>query len=248
MYYTCKKELKKNKEVRWTLVFMHQPLWLMEEGILIRDKGKKILRKTDTGWPKVEKALKGRKHTVFAGHVHHYGKYLRHGTSFYTLGTTGGGSKLRGEAFGEFDHATWVTMTDAGPIMANLAIDGIMKDDVTTENHQKFWRSLEFEEYFKKGTDLNGKEISLVLSNPFDFEIDGRLAWVSPNSSSWEIKPDAVNLSLSPGSEKKWVFQIDRLEDAKKGGLRQLPKLEVRFKDEAKVLDLEMLMSIPLEK
>ena len=33
-------ELKKNKEVRWTLVFMHQPLWLMEEGILIRDKGK----------------------------------------------------------------------------------------------------------------------------------------------------------------------------------------------------------------
>ena len=56
-------ELKKNKEVRWTLVFMHQPLWLMEEGILIRDKGKKILRKTETGWPKVEKALKGRKHT-----------------------------------------------------------------------------------------------------------------------------------------------------------------------------------------
>ena len=34
-------ELKKNKEVRWTLVFMHQPLWLMEEGILIRDRGKK---------------------------------------------------------------------------------------------------------------------------------------------------------------------------------------------------------------
>ena len=241
-------ELKKNKEVRWTLVFMHQPLWLMEEGILIRDKGKKILRKTESGWPKVEKALKGRKHTVFAGHVHHYGKYLRNGTSFYTLGTTGGGSKLRGEAFGEFDHATWVTMTEAGPIMANLAIDGIMEDDITTENHQKFWRSLEFEEYFKKGTDLNGKEISLILSNPFDFEIDGRLAWVRPNSSSWEIKPVAVNLSLSPGSKKKWVFEIDLLEDAKRGGMRQLPKLEVRFKDEAKVLDLEMLMSIPLEK
>ena len=85
-------------------------------------------------------------------------------------------------------------------------------------------------------------------SNPFNFEIDGRLAWVSPNSSSWEVKPEAVNLSLSPGSQKKWVFQIDRLKDAKKGGLRQLPKLEVRFKDEAKELDLEMLMSIPLEK
>ena len=83
-------ELKVNDKVRWTLVFMHQPLWLMEEGILIRDKGKKILRKTETGWPKIAKALKGRRHTVFAGHVHHYGKYERNGTSFYTLGTTGG--------------------------------------------------------------------------------------------------------------------------------------------------------------
>ncbi len=29
-------ELKKHNEVRWTMVFLHQPLWLMEEGILIR--------------------------------------------------------------------------------------------------------------------------------------------------------------------------------------------------------------------
>ena len=89
-------ELKKTAEVRWTLVFMHQPLWLMEEGILIHKEGKKELRKTQTGWPKIAEELKGRKHTVFAGHVHHYGKYPRNGTSFYTLGTTGGGSKLRG--------------------------------------------------------------------------------------------------------------------------------------------------------
>ena len=64
-------ELRKNLNVRWTFVFMHQPLWLMEEGILIRDKGKKILRKTETGWPKVAEALQGRQHTVLAGHVHH---------------------------------------------------------------------------------------------------------------------------------------------------------------------------------
>ena len=49
----------------------------MEEGILIRREGKKTLRKSDTGWPKVEKALGDRKYTVFAGHIHHYAKYIR---------------------------------------------------------------------------------------------------------------------------------------------------------------------------
>ncbi len=240
-------ELKKNDQVRWTLVFMHQPLWLMEEGILIRDKGKKILRKTETGWPKIAKALKGRRHTVFAGHVHHYGKYERNGTSFYTLGTTGGGSKLRGEAFGEFDHATWVTMTDKGPRMANLSIDGIMKDDVTTESHQIFWRSLVFEEYFKRETRLNGKSLTLILANPFDFHLSGRLTWVSPKSTNLEISPKVRNISLEPDAKEEIIFNI-LSHSEKKNHSRLMPKLEVRFKTESDALDLSMLLDIPLEK
>ena len=240
-------ELKKNDKVRWTLVFMHQPLWLMEEGILIRDKGKKILRKTETGWPRIAKALKGRRHTVFAGHVHHYGKYKRNGTSFYTLGTTGGGSKLRGEAFGEFDHATWVTMTDKGPRMANLSIDGIMKDDVTTESHQIFWRSLVFEEYFKRETRLNGKSLTLILANPFDFNIKGRLTWVSPKSTNLEIYPQVMNISLEPDAKEEIVFNI-LSHSEKKNHSRLMPKLEVRFKTESDALDLSMLLDIPFEK
>ena len=240
-------ELKVNDKVRWTLVFMHQPLWLMEEGILIRDKGKKILRKTETGWPKIAKALKGRRHTVFAGHVHHYGKYERNGTSFYTLGTTGGGSKLRGEAFGEFDHATWVTMTDKGPRMANLSIDGIMKDDVTTESHQIFWRSLVFEEYFKRETSLHGKSLTLILVNPFDFQINGRLTWVSPKSTNLEISPAVRNILLDPGAKEEIIFNF-LSHNEKKNNSRSMPKLEVRFKAENDALDLSMLLDIPLEK
>ncbi|MDA7757980.1 hypothetical protein N8920_08765, partial [Opitutales bacterium] len=240
-------ELKKNDKVRWTFVFMHQPLWLMEEGILIRDKGKKILRKTETGWPKIAKALKGRGHTVFAGHVHHYGKYQRNGTSFYTLGTTGGGSKLRGEAFGEFDHATWVTMTDKGPRMANLSIDGIMKDDVTTESHQIFWRSLVFEEYFKRETRLDGKSLTLILANPFDFQINGSLTWVSPKSTNLEMSPTVRNISLDPGAKEEIIFNL-LSHNEKKNNSRLMPKLEVRFKAENHALDLSMFLDIPLEK
>lgn len=241
-------ELRKNLDVRWTFVFMHQPLWLMEEGILIRDKGKKILRKTETGWPKVAEALQGRQHTVLAGHVHHYGKYLRNETSFYTLGTTGGGSKLRGVAFGEFDHATWVTMTKQGPRIANLSINGIMLDDVTTESHQKLWRSLEFEEYFDQATDLDGKSVSLILENPFAFDFEGRLSWIYPKNSSWVIKPDGVNISLGSGDKRKLTFRIHQLNQIKQNRTKLLPRLEVKLKSDGNPLELEMFMNIPVER
>ena len=47
---------------------------------------------------------------------------------YYSLATTGGGSKLRGTAYGEFDHFAWVTMKKSGPIVANLLLDGILDD------------------------------------------------------------------------------------------------------------------------
>jgi hypothetical protein len=40
---------------------------------------------------------------------------------------------LRGPLFGQFDHVVWVTMTDAGPRIANLLLEGIWDEDVRTE-------------------------------------------------------------------------------------------------------------------
>ena len=48
------------------------------------------------------------------------------------LATTGGSSQLRGPRYGEFDHVTMVTVTNDGPVMANLRLDGILPHDVTT--------------------------------------------------------------------------------------------------------------------
>jgi hypothetical protein len=108
--------------VRWTLVFLHTPLWEeWEEGT-----------PGDRRWQPVEAALQGRNHTVFAGHNHTYLKRGRHGARYYTLATTGGGSDLRGTAYGEVDQVAWVTMTDTGPVVANLLLDGIQSDDIRT--------------------------------------------------------------------------------------------------------------------
>jgi hypothetical protein len=113
----CKQVLEANKEVRWTIVVLHHPLW--SGGGL-----------ETSGWLEMEKALSGRPYTVFAGHIHKYEKFVRNGQRYYQLATTGGASKVRGLRYGEVDHITWVTMKKDGPLMANLLLDGILPEDM----------------------------------------------------------------------------------------------------------------------
>ncbi len=112
-----RKALDENKGVRWTLVFTHKPLWTAPD-----------LEKN--GWAGVERLLAGRDFTVFCGHVHRYQKFVRNGMNYYQLATTGGGSRLRGVAYGEFDHFAWVTMKKAGPLIANVLLDGVLPEDL----------------------------------------------------------------------------------------------------------------------
>lgn len=109
--------LKDNASVRWTIVALHQPLWAQNN------------LKTN-GWLEVEEALKGRNYTVFAGHIHRYQKFVRNGMNYYQLATTGGGSRVRGPRYGEFDHFAWVTMNKDGPVIANLLLDGIYGENL----------------------------------------------------------------------------------------------------------------------
>ena len=113
-----KRALEENAGVRWTVVIVHRPLW-STPGV------------EQTGWPAFEKLLAGRSYTVFAGHVHSYMKYVRNGMNYYQLATTGGASRMRGVNYGEFDEIAWVTMKDTGPILANVLLDGIFREDMS---------------------------------------------------------------------------------------------------------------------
>ncbi len=66
-----------------------------------------------------------RPRTVFAGHHHVYRTYDVGGRTYYGMATTGGASPLTGPAEGRFDHVTWVTMSTDGPVVANIALDGL---------------------------------------------------------------------------------------------------------------------------
>jgi 5-hydroxyisourate hydrolase-like protein (transthyretin family) len=98
-------------------VFVHKPLWT-------------ALDQEKNGWAEMEKNLAGRKYTVFCGHVHRYQKFVRNGMNYYQLATTGGGSRMRGVPYGEFDQVAWITMKSDGPKIANILLDGVYPEDM----------------------------------------------------------------------------------------------------------------------
>lgn len=119
-----KQTLENNKDVRWTFVFMHKPVWSITKFKLPEHTPATL------GWDDIEASLQGRKYTVFAGHNHVYFKTTRHGMDYIALATTGGASTLTGVQDGKFDHFAWVTMNGEEPIIANILLDGIEDKNV----------------------------------------------------------------------------------------------------------------------
>ena len=119
-----RKALKENKNVRWTFVFMHRPMWTSAD--------------ITNGFKDIEEMLQDQSYTVFAGHTHTYKYEQRLGRDYFVLATAGGVNKLRGTSIGEMDHIAWVTMRDNKPIIANILLDGIGDAEICEEAIKKF--------------------------------------------------------------------------------------------------------------
>jgi hypothetical protein len=124
----AKQTLAKHSAVRWTCLFFHQPLWLEDANRIKKAKAGNNTAQL-TGFDQIETLLKGRDYTVFAGHHHQYGKWIKNGNTYLRLATTGGASALTGLKTGRFDHVMWITMTDKGPVVCNLLLEGILDED-----------------------------------------------------------------------------------------------------------------------
>jgi hypothetical protein len=184
--------LAENPQVRWTLAFLHRPLWDYQ---------------VDTGWASIEELLKGRPHTVFAGHYHTYLKHARNNTSYFVLATTGGGSNLRGPVYGEFDHVVWVTMTGQGPRVANLMLEGIWDENIRTERlaalvDPLIWGGvIAASPIFAEGPSFAAGRTQVRLKNDADLplQLKGRFAGhpqlaVHPDSLAAVVAPNSVQL------------------------------------------------------
>ena len=101
--------LAENTDVRWTIVLMHKPAW----------------KQDDPGFTAIEGMIADRPYTVIAGHEHSYAHTTRNGRDYYVLGTTGGVWISRGP--GAMDHVMWGTMTEKGPELVPVRLDGILE-------------------------------------------------------------------------------------------------------------------------
>lgn len=193
-----KRTLAENTDVRWTLVFMHQPLWNQHDPRL---------------WPAVEQLLRDRPHHVFAGHVHHYVKYTRNNGRYYTLGTTGGNSRLRGPRLGEFDHVSWVTMTDGGPIIANLALEGIHPDSVATAADMAFInkiydsKPIRFEPFLFQERKFHVGRVNMKFFNPTDLPM--RIEVVPGFSFDYTSKLPTDTVEVAPNSVESYRWMLE---------------------------------------
>ncbi len=102
--------LKKNKEVKWVMVFVHHPLWKYEKG---------------EQWKEFEAMLKNYNYTVFAGHEHKYQKSVIDGHEYYITSTCGGVTIKDKDTDRSYDHILWVTMTDKGPKVCSIKLNGM---------------------------------------------------------------------------------------------------------------------------
>jgi hypothetical protein len=183
--------LQKNGGVRWTFIFMHHPIWKYN---------------TDGRFEKIEKALKNRKYTVIAGHEHHYHQAERNGSNYYILSTTGAGSALRGNYFGEFDHISWVTVTDNGPVIANLRLDGILPHDISNDKTDLLAKPLLENSNFNhlilcnKGDKFTNGTLYLSFKNPADTDLEIKLNFFHNHQLQIE-KPELV-IHLAAGENQ----------------------------------------------
>ena len=204
-----KADLKKSATARWTLVFLHKPLWFISE------RYRSFGMRDSTNWPAVEKLLHGRRHTVFAGHTHHYAQFHRNGATYYQLATTGGGSQLRGIPYGEFDHIMWLTMEKEGPYVANLLLDGIVPGDRVTEETLARFRTFLAKAKLEvapillgQGEGLSEGQIDIRLINEFDapVRVSGRIEGLPLRGLT--VDPVSLDLEAAPQASESLSVKV----------------------------------------
>ncbi|MEL6653082.1 MAG: metallophosphoesterase, partial [Bacteroidota bacterium] len=232
-----RKVLEENPDVRWTMVFMHQPLWDQE---------------AENGvWEDIEALLAPRKHSVFVGHRHRYVKYERNNGKYFILATTGGGSALRGPRFGEFDHVVWVTMTDEGPILANLMLDGIWDEDVNTESYYQFAQplmspqNLILDPIFSEEEVFRFAERQIKVQNPSDVPMLAELSFHS-SKNLWAAQATWVD-TIPPNSTELITLPIRSAEEGT--NLKEVAPLQIKatytyLPDQQPQLSVEELVNL----
>jgi len=99
--------LENHADVRWTFLFLHEPAW----------------ENASESFKAIQQLLADRDHTFIAGHLHYYDYDEIDGHEHITMGPAG--ASFHHDGPGNVDHIMWVTMTEDGPEIGNIALKGL---------------------------------------------------------------------------------------------------------------------------
>ncbi len=185
--------LNKHLDVKWTFVFLHKPLWDLK----------------NKGWMEFEEMMAGRKHTVFGGHKHKYKKLEKNNSSYILLSTSGGSNGMRGISYGEFDHVTQVVLQEDGPVIANLMINGIFDENISTGKMGNLMdlRPFKVDPVFVNTKIFTGSKTAVIrLQNDGDavLEVTGE---VQPHKNI-KVKNSKITEKVPANSEKIILLEM----------------------------------------
>lgn len=174
-YEWALKSLEEHKDARWTFLFVHMPIdW------------------TSDKWLAFERKINHLDYTLFCGDWHNHVKAVRHGKNYYMLGTCGGcfdkGVVRDDLRYGIMDSVTWVTVTDKGPVIANLQLSGIHGDEIQRCSTTKGWIETPLD-YPDHKTINDGQDAEGTGDGSYDWHF--RHAMILRNDAL-VIKPDVV--------------------------------------------------------
>ena len=215
-----RKVIKDHPDVRWTFIFMHRPVWQGEDG-------------QEEGYEKIEEVFKGSHFTLFSGHQHRYAKIVKNGYDHYVLATTGGGSRLRGVKYGEYDHIMWVTLIDdEAPKIINIKLDGLIKDDVVNNNTFPITNTLSrgnwlvIPKYVVQKKRADTIRPVIIIKNPAEYPltVTGDLSYIK----DYSVEPRKIDLVIPPFAEKRQWITI-RSANGKKMDLSALTHFKIEL-------------------
>jgi hypothetical protein len=191
--------LRDHRDARWTILVVHQPLWDQRE--------------VPADWLALERWLGDRPYTVFAGHVHRYTHELRRDRRYVTLATTGGRSRLRGLEHGEFDHVVQVSLTDRGPVVANLLLDGIQGERVRTrelrDRRTALERAISAEPFPAEDGFARGRARFTVANDTGSpLAVEGRVG----SGPDLFASPRRLSRTLAPGASHTFELAVETRE------------------------------------
>lgn len=206
--------LAKHTDVRWTMVFMHHPLWFYEEAKARKLRARHEPEADAPSFARMQALLADRAYTLFSGHHHAYRRYAREGRDYFWVATTGGHSTMTGAHEGRYDGFIWVTMTDDGPRFINLDMVGLHDMEVCTETRdqtaQATMAGLNALTVQQPRGDTNLPDmVTTAFTNLWTGPITARIEWTIPEECPWTVHPATNEFTMAPGERREFVWALD---------------------------------------